>query len=133
MKHDLHHALNKLQKVEEERNALKSELIDTIETAKKDRVKIKKDKESIDALKEELNEGRKEINNYVEAKEIVLKENKTLKEIRKTKDKIKEMNKKPEEVVEIEDCEDAVQEQINGDIDDNEAARVFLENKRDAE
>ena len=53
-------------------------------------MKIKKDTKSIDALKEELNECRKEITNYVEANEILLEENKTLKEIRKTKDKIKE-------------------------------------------
>ena len=57
-------------------------------------------------------------------------ENKILKEIEKTKDKVDELSNKPEEVVVIEDCEDTDDKEDNSDISDAEAAEVFLRNMR---
>ena len=119
-----------LQTVEEDRDKINSALMDTAEALKKEKDNGKKDKETIKTIHTQLKECREELTKFVEANEILLEENKTMKKIKNMKEKIDERNEKPEEVIVIEDCEDTEDKDTNADIDDLEAARVFLRNKQ---
>ena len=120
---------SQFRNVKEERDALKSELLENIEASKQEKFRMKTDKETIATLHSQLKDCREEIVKYVETNEIILEENKVIKEIKKTKEDLAKKRKEQEEIVEIEECDDVEEQENNSDIDDMEAAACFLRNK----